>query len=69
MIFVDREPYPYHLAISQHWLVHYFSADMLHPAWKRQEEERFLAEPRAALGRPAMAALTAIARRLAAQPR
>jgi tetratricopeptide (TPR) repeat protein len=64
MIFVDREPYPYHLAISQHWLVHYFSADMLHPAWKRQEEERFLAEPRAALGRPAMAALTAIARRL-----
>jgi tetratricopeptide (TPR) repeat protein len=64
MIFVDREPYPYHLAISQHWLVHYFSADMLAPAWKRQEEARFLAEPRAALGRQATAALGAVARRL-----
>ncbi len=64
MIFVDREPYPYHLAISQHWLVHYFSADMLHPAWKRAEEARFLEDPAAALGKQAMAALGAIGRRL-----
>ncbi len=64
MIFVDREPYPYHLAISQHWLVHYFSADMLHPAWKRAEEARFLDDPAAALGRKAMTALEVIGRRL-----
>jgi hypothetical protein len=64
VIFVDRAPYPYHLAISQHWLVHYFSADMLHPSWKRAEEARFLADPAAALGREATAALAAIGRRL-----
>ena len=64
VIFVDREPFPYHLAISQHWLVHYFSADMLHPAWKRAEEERFLATPAPALGRKAMIALAEIGRRL-----
>jgi len=63
-IFVDRKPYPYHLAISQHWLVHYFSADMLSPSWKRAEEQRFLEDPEAALGRKAMAALRAIGRRL-----
>ncbi|HUC66988.1 MAG TPA: hypothetical protein VMA53_16225 [Stellaceae bacterium] len=64
VIFIDREPYAYHLAISQHWLVHYFSADMLHPSWKRAEEERFLADPAHALGAKAWAALGAIGRRL-----
>lgn len=64
MIFVDREPYAFHLAISQHWLVHYFSADMLQPSWKRAEEERFLADPAHALGAKAMAAIAAIGRRL-----
>ena len=64
VVFIDRAPYPYHLAISRHWLVHYFSADMLEPAWKRQEEERFLAEPQRALGAKAMTALRAIGRRL-----
>lgn len=64
MIYVDREPYAYHLAISQHWLVHYFSADMLHPSWKRAEEERFLADPAHALGAQAMAAIADIGKRL-----
>ncbi|MGO8921020.1 MAG: hypothetical protein ACLQJR_34445 [Stellaceae bacterium] len=64
VIFVDREPFPYHLAISQHWLVHYFSADMLQPSWKRAEEERFLEAPAQALGPKAMAALAEIGRRL-----
>jgi hypothetical protein len=64
IIFIDRQPYPYHLAISQHWLVHYFSADMLSPSWKRAEEQRFLEDPERALGRKAMAALCAIGRRL-----
>jgi tetratricopeptide (TPR) repeat protein len=64
VIFVDRVPYPYHLAISQHWLVHYFSADMLKPSWKRAEEERFLAEPARALGGERWAALARIGQRL-----
>jgi tetratricopeptide (TPR) repeat protein len=64
MIFVDRQPYPYHLAISRHWLVHYFSADMLAAPWKRAEEQRFLVDPAAVLGERAMLALSTIARRL-----
>ncbi len=63
-IFVDRVPYPYHLAISSHWLVHYFSADMTSARWKLDEERRFLDEPRAALGDTALRALAAIGRRL-----
>ena len=27
VIFVDRRPYPYHLAIGKHWMVHYETAD------------------------------------------
>jgi Tfp pilus assembly protein PilF len=64
MIFIDLEVYPYHLAISKKWLVHYYSADMLEASWKREEEERFLADPRAALGAKAMDAVVAIARRM-----
>ncbi len=64
MIFVDRKIYPYHLAISRHWLVHYFSADMLAAPWKRAQEQRFLEHPSSVLGPRAMAALAAIARRV-----
>lgn len=64
MIYVDREPYPYHLAISEHWLVHYFSANMNSAPWKREEEERFRANPAAALGPDAMTAIAAIGKRV-----
>jgi hypothetical protein len=64
VIFVDRVPYAYHLAISPHWMVHYFSADMLAAPWKRAEEQAFLADPAGVLGAPAMAAVTAIGQRL-----
>lgn len=64
MIFVDRQPYPYHLAISSHWMVHYFSADMESHPWKLDEERRFLQDPTAALGERAMQALRAIGQRL-----
>ncbi len=57
MVFVDRRPYPYHLAISTDWLVHYFSADMQAHAWKLAEEAAFLADPPGALGVPAYDAL------------
>ncbi len=64
LIFVDGVPYPYHLAISPQWLVHYGSAGMRGEAWKRAEEERFLADPGAVLGKRAMTAITQVARRL-----
>ncbi|WP_206956238.1 ATP-grasp domain-containing protein [Trinickia acidisoli] len=64
IIYVDREPYPYHLAISPNWMVHYFSAGMLDTPWKLDEERRFLADPRAALGARAMDAIIEIGYRL-----
>ena len=62
MIFVDRRPYPYHLAISPSWMVHYFSADMEAHPWKLDEERRFLEDPEATLGVRATAAIAAVAR-------
>jgi tetratricopeptide (TPR) repeat protein len=64
VIFIDRKPYPYHLAIAPQWLVHYVNADMLAHAWKRQEEERFLDAPETVLGPRAMQALSEIAQRI-----
>ena len=63
MIFVDRIPHAYHLAISPSWLVHYATAEMA-PAERRAEELRFLADPTSALGERAMAAIGEIGRRL-----
>lgn len=65
VVFVDGRPYPYHLAISQHWMVHYFSAEMTGEAWKLAEEQRFLEDMGAALGERALRAIEAIGRRLA----
>ncbi|OWT77322.1 MULTISPECIES: tetratricopeptide repeat protein [unclassified Achromobacter] len=64
VIFIDRVPYPYHLAIGSQWLLHYFSADMLSAQWKLDEERRFLDDPEQALGKKAWTALHAIARRM-----
>jgi glutathione synthase/RimK-type ligase-like ATP-grasp enzyme/Tfp pilus assembly protein PilF len=46
VIVVDGVPFPYHLAISEGWMVHYHSSLMEQHAWMRAEEERFLREPR-----------------------
>ena len=64
MVFVNRQAFPYHLAISRHWIVHYQSADMLSEAWKRQEELAYLQNPRAVLGDRAMDAIEHIGRAL-----
>ena len=64
IIFVDRKPYPYHMAIGPHWIVHYETAQMRDHPWKLAEEERFLADPRAALGEQAMAVVEEIGRRM-----
>ncbi|MEO6913440.1 MAG: tetratricopeptide repeat protein [Candidatus Baltobacteraceae bacterium] len=46
VVVVDGKPLPYHLAISPDWMVHYISSPMEEHAWMREEEERFLADPR-----------------------
>ena len=43
---VDGKPFPYHLAISEKWKVHYHSSLMGQHAWMRDEELRFLEDPR-----------------------
>ena len=57
VIFVNRVPHAYHLAISSDWLVHYFSADMEGHAWKLAEEAKFLGDPEAVMGARLFAAL------------
>jgi tetratricopeptide (TPR) repeat protein len=64
VVFVDREPLPYHLAIGEQWVLHYVTADMRPHAWKTEEERRFLDDPQAALGAAAWAAVREIGRRL-----
>jgi hypothetical protein len=63
-VFVDGALFPYHLAISPHWLVHYFSASMEDYPWKLAEELAYLDNARAVLGERAMAALSAIGQRM-----
>ncbi|HEY5007032.1 MAG TPA: tetratricopeptide repeat protein, partial [Caulobacteraceae bacterium] len=64
IVFIDRRPYPYHLAISRDWLVHHESARMGGDAARRAEEQRFIDDPHAVLGAAAMAAIGEIGRRL-----
>jgi glutathione synthase/RimK-type ligase-like ATP-grasp enzyme len=64
VVFIDGRPYPYHLAISAHWLVHYFSAEMTERSWKQAEERGFLSDPEAVLGQRAWRALAEAGRRL-----
>ena len=64
LIFVDRQVYPYHLAIADDWLVHYWRADMGRSDGKRAEEARFLADWRGVFGARAAAAVEEVARRL-----
>jgi Tfp pilus assembly protein PilF len=64
MIFIDREPHPCHLAISRDWMVHYYTADMESHPWKIEEENVFLRDPEASLGRTNMDALRSIGARI-----
>lgn len=64
LIFVDRKIYPYHLAIGEDWLVHYWRADMSIAPWKKAEEEGFMADWRAVFGERAARAAETAAQRL-----
>lgn len=60
MLFVDRRPYVYHQAISDHWLVHHDTAGMAARPERQAEEARFLEAPEATIGARAMAAIQRI---------
>ena len=64
LIFVDRQVFPYHLAINRDWLVHYFRADMENDAALRREEEAFLDDWRSAFPGRLGEAIEAVAGRL-----
>jgi Tfp pilus assembly protein PilF len=63
-IFVDRQPFSYHLAIHTDWLIHYFRADMNQAPWMKREEEAFLADYRAVFPGALADAVGEVARRL-----
>ena len=63
-IFVDRKPYPYHLAIAEDWMVHYWRTDMKSVEWKRLEEEAFLADWVEVFGPLGVAAVSEVGRRM-----
>ena len=52
--------YPLHVAVSGHWKVHYFTAEMADMPAHRREDEAFLAEMAVVVGPRGMAALERI---------
>lgn len=50
VIFVDRKPFAYHLAIGAHWMVHHWTTGMEQDVQRRDEELRFLTSPEDAVG-------------------
>jgi hypothetical protein len=42
IVFIDRVPFISHMAISEHWIVHYMSAGMTENALRRAEEAAFM---------------------------
>ncbi len=63
-IFVDRQVFPYHLAIMDDWKVHYWRTDMARQIWMKQEEEAFLADWPSQFPEGAEDTLASLARRL-----
>jgi hypothetical protein len=61
---VNGRLYPLHAAISSHWKIHYFTADMATSPEHRTEDAAFLDDMTAVLGLRARAALEEIQMRL-----
>ena len=64
VIFVDRRPFPYHWAGSDHWMVHYDASGSGGDQARRAEERSFLEDPAGAVGARAWAAIARIGERL-----
>jgi hypothetical protein len=60
IMIIDRQIYPLHLAISRHWKIHYFKADMAHSSENRRVDEAFLNNMPGFIGPRGMAALERI---------
>jgi glutathione synthase/RimK-type ligase-like ATP-grasp enzyme len=60
VMFIGGAIYPLHLAISEKWKVHYFTANMTDRPDHRAEEQAFLRDMPAVIGGKAMRALQAI---------
>jgi tetratricopeptide (TPR) repeat protein len=60
VMLIDGYLYPLHVAISSHWKIHYFTAEMAERAEHRAEDAEFLENMPAVLGPRAMAALQQI---------
>jgi glutathione synthase/RimK-type ligase-like ATP-grasp enzyme len=60
LIFLGDAILPYHLAIGDHWKVHYFRTPMDQHDWMRREEEAFLADHMQVFGPAHVAILAAI---------
>jgi aromatic-L-amino-acid/L-tryptophan decarboxylase len=65
VMMVDGKLYPLHLAISDHWKIHYFSADMAESTAHRAEDAAFLDDMGCMLGPHVIDALQEIQRTLA----
>jgi Flp pilus assembly protein TadD len=57
VMMIDGQLYPLHLAISNHWKVHYFSANMSESPENRAEDAAFLSDMPNALGPSVMTSL------------
>jgi Flp pilus assembly protein TadD/glutathione synthase/RimK-type ligase-like ATP-grasp enzyme len=64
VMMIDGELYPLHLAISSHWKVHYFTAEMSHHPEYRAEEAGFLENMPTVLDSRAMTSLAEIQKSL-----
>ena len=60
VMMIDGRLYPLHVAISSHWKIHYFTAEMAERAEHRAEDAEFLENMPAVLGPRAMTALEQI---------
>ena len=64
VVLIDGRPYAGHMALSEHWMIHYLNAGMRESAAKRAEEARFMARFDEDFARRHAAAIEAINRRL-----
>lgn len=60
VMMIDGKLYPLHAAISHHWKIHYFSAEMAESPEHRAEDREFLENMHGVLGARAVNALQAI---------
>ncbi len=61
IIVVDGVPFPYHLAISADWMIHYYNTPMRETLWMREEEAHFLSHFEDVFPAPLQTALRSIA--------